>query len=188
MNANRSFRDKLLAVAPLAPDIRAQLQQETHDMLVRKLTVPRRIVLCTVMLFALASAGVCGFLAATEATLPPLARIGLATGVVFGLGWMIALGSILRRGEIHLKLDGRRIAQMVWCFTLLMVIFFVVVGMSAADRLMGLLMIAQSLVFLIGAAVYWLNFRIEEAELTVREKMLQLELQICELAKQAANR
>ncbi len=188
MNANDSFRDKLLAVEPLAPDIRAQLQKETHDMLIRKLTTPRRVVLGILTLFALVSAGVCGFLAATEPTLPPLARIGLATGVVFGLAWMVALGNILRRGEIHLKLDGRRIAQMVWCFTLLMVVFFVMVGMSTTDRLNGLLMIAQSLVFLISAAVYWLNFRIEESELNVKEKMLQMELQISELARNAAGK
>jgi hypothetical protein len=39
-------------------------------------------------------------------------------------------------------------------------------------------MIAQSLVFLISAGVYWLNFRIEESELNVKERLLRLELQI----------
>jgi hypothetical protein len=70
---------------------------------------------------------------------------------------------------------------MVWVFTVLMVVFFLVVGISAADRLLGVLMILQSLAFLIGAAVYWLSYRIEAAELNVKEQLLRMELQITEL-------
>ena len=57
------------------------------------------------------------------------------------------------------------------------------VGMSAEDRLLGLMMIANGLAFLIGAAVYWLTFRIEQAELNTREKLLQLELRLAELGE-----
>lgn len=149
-------------------------------MLTRKLSLPRRLFLCFVGCAALASALVCGTLAATEPQLPPVARIGLAAGVLFGVGWIVAIVSVLRRGELHLKRDGRRFARMAWGFTLLMTVFFCVVGMSRPDKpISGLLMI-QSLVFLIGAAVYWLNYRIEEAELNVREKLLELELRLVE--------
>lgn len=42
----------------------------------------------------------------------------------------VDLMSILRCGEIDLMWDARRIAQMVWDFTLLMSIFSFVVGIS----------------------------------------------------------
>lgn len=152
-------------------------------MLARKLTTLHRVFLCVVAVGSLASAILCGSLAITETQLPTLARIGLAAGVLFELAWIIAIVSVLRRGEMNLKLDGRRIAQMVWVFTVMMVTFFLMIGMSLPDRLLGILMIVQSLVFLIGAAVYWLNHRIEESELNVKEKLLEIELHLAELTR-----
>jgi hypothetical protein len=63
-----------------------------------------------------------------------------------------------------------------------MVVFFLMAGMSLHDRLLGLMMIANGLVFLVGAGVYWLTYRIGQAELETRERLLQLELRLAELA------
>lgn len=178
MTDQSTFRDQLLAVEPVAPDSRDQLLQEIHDMLIKKLSWPRQVLLTVLSVFALTSSTVCGFLAITEPNLPTLARVGLGAGVLFGLAWLTVFVIILRRGAIDVQRDHRRMAQMVWVFTLLMVIFFVIIGMTSTDPTKGLLMIAQSLVFLISAGVYWLNFRIEESELNVKERLLRLELQI----------
>lgn len=152
-------------------------------MLTRKLTTLHRVFLYFVAIGALASAILCGSLALTETQLPTLARTGLATGVLFGLAWIIVIVSVLRRGEMDLKLDGRRIAQMVWCFTLLMTIFFCAVGLSHPDKPVSVLLMVQSLVFLIGAAVYWLTHCILEAALNVKEKLLEIELHLAELTR-----
>lgn len=181
MNDQTTFRDKLLVVEPLAPDIRRRLEQEIYNMRVHKLQPTARIFMTIVSLFALASAGVCGYLAMTEETLPLAARIGLGTGMLFGLAWFVWTLKILRTGELNLSKDPRVAAQMVWVFTVLMVVFFLIVGMSTADRLLGVLMILQSLAFLIGAAVYWLSYRIEAAELNLKEQLLRTEMQITEL-------
>ena len=149
-------------------------------MFIRKLSTPRRLFLGVVSVAALASALVCGSLAATEPELPPIARAGLATGALMGIGWLVALGAILRRGELDLRRDGRRIAQMAWVFTVLMTVFFCAIGLSRPDKPQSVLLMVQALVFLVGAAVYWLNHRIEEAELNVREKLLELELRLTE--------
>lgn len=175
------FRHKLLAVEPFPPDVRHRLEQEIHDMMIQKLTVPRRLICAVVAVFATLSAGLCGFLAITEAQLPLAARVGLGVGVLFGLSWAAWSVRVLRSGEISLRRDSRQAAQMVWVFTVLMVVFFLVVGMSVPDRQLGILMILQSLAFLIGAAVYWLSYRIEQAELSVREHLLRSELHIAEL-------
>jgi hypothetical protein len=73
---------------------------------------------------------------------------------------------------------------MVWCFTVLMMTFFLAAGMGDQDRLQGLMLIAGGLPFLIGAGVYWLNYRIEQAELSAREQFLQLELRVARLSEQ----
>lgn len=150
-------------------------------MMIRQLSLPSRIFIGIVAVFALGSATVCGFLAVTEHSLPQIARIGLGTGVVFGLAWTAWSVKILRSGQMNLAKDPRTAAQMAWVFTVLMVTFFLFLGLSAQDRQLGILMILQSLAFLIGAAVYWLTYRIEAAELNVKEQLLRTELQITEL-------
>jgi hypothetical protein len=181
MSHDTSFRDQLLAVEPLAPDVRHQLEQEIRSMMVRKLKLPARIFIAAVALFSVASGGLCAFLAVTEAELPIAARVGLGTGTLFGLAWAAWSLKVLRSGELDLRQDSRRAAQMVWVFTVLMVMFFLFVGMSAEDRLLGVLMILQSLAFLIGAAVYLLSYLIGAAELNVKEQLLRTELQITQL-------
>jgi len=180
-NDPTTFADRLLAVEPLSPNSRQQLEQELHAMFVRELTTARRVIFGIVAVAALVSATVCGFLALTEPSLPTLPRVGLAVGTLFGLAWTVVGARICWRGALDVRLDARRIAVMVWVFTVLMMVFFLMVGMSAEDRLLGLMMIANGLAFLIGAAVYWLTYRIDQAELNTREKLLQLELRLAEM-------
>ena len=49
------------------------------------------------------------------------------------------------------------------------------------DSINGVKMICTSLLFLIPAAVFMLQSRIQEAELKTREKLLQIELRMAEL-------
>lgn len=178
-----SLGDRLLAVDPLPLETQQNLRQELHTMFVRELTTFRRVCFGAVSLFALGSAFVCGWLAVTEPDLPVMARTALGVGTLFGLAWSAVGARVCWLGRIDLQRDNRRIAGMVWVFTVLMMVFFLMVGMSIEDRLLGITMIGNGLAFLIGAGVYWLNFRIEQAELTTREKLLQLELRIAELAE-----
>ena len=175
--------ERLLAVEPLSPESSQKLQQELHAMFIRRLNLPSRIFMSVVGVAAFSSAMVCGFLAVTEANLPTLARVGLAVGTLFGLAWAALAARIVRRGVMDLKFDNRLIAAMVWVFTILMMMFFLAVGMSAEDRLLGVMLILNGLVFLIGAAVHFLTFRIEQAELSTREKLLELELRLAELCE-----
>jgi hypothetical protein len=184
-NDQTKLGERLLAVEPLSPATRQQLQQELHAMFTRELTSTRRVVFGAVALVALISAFVCGSLAITEPALPVLARTALGVGTLFGLAWAVVAARMCWLGTLDLKLDARRIAVMVWTFTLLMVVFFLIVGMTADDQLKGLMMVANGLVFLVCAAVYWLSYRVEQAELNTREKLLQLELRLAELSEKS---
>jgi hypothetical protein len=182
-NSRSALTERLLALETLPPTSRQHLQQEIHTMFVRELTTARRAVFGAVALGALASTFVCGFLALTEPNLPTLPRVGLAVGSLFGLAWTAAAARICWRGSLDLQIDARRIAAMVWTFTVLMMVFFLIAGMSARDRMQGLMMIANGLAFLIAAAVYWLTYRIEQAEFNTRERLLHLELRLAEMAE-----
>lgn len=152
-------------------------------MFIRELTTSRRILIGIVAAASLVSAIVCGALAVTEPDLPILPRTALAVGAIIGLAWCVVATRSCWRGTIDLRLDGRRIATMVWGFTILMMIFFLAAGMSNQDRLLGIMMMANGLAFLIGAAVYWLTYRIEQAELNTRERLLRLELHLVEMSE-----
>jgi MFS family permease len=175
------FAERLVSVEPLPAGRKSELQQELSTMFEQELTNPRRVVFAVVAVVALASAAVCGFLAVTEPALPLAGRVGLGVGTLFGLGWAIVVGRILKKGSIDRIRDNKLIAQMAWIFTVLMVVFFLYVGMTISDRLLGVMLIGQALAFLIGAAVGWLTFRIEQSELSTREKLLQIELLLAEL-------
>jgi hypothetical protein len=181
-NEQSNFRDRLLAAEPLSPDSQQKLQQELHAMFTRELNTPHRIVIAIVAVVGLATAVLCGYLAVTR-NLPIVARIGLGTGTLFGLAWVALAVRVWRRGAINLRVDNRMMAAMVWVFTVLMVTFFLMLGMSIEDRLLGVMMIAYGLVFLVGAGVYFISARIEQAELSTHEKLLELELRIAELSE-----
>ncbi len=183
MAANNLFSDRLLAADSLSASDSQQLQQELSAMFRRELSTTRRTFFGAVAASGLVSGGICAALALTEPELQTLPRVGLGVGALFGLAWAIVGGGIAWRGELDLKRDSRRIAAMAWSFTVLMTTFFLMAGMNAADRLQGVMMIVGALPFLIGAGVYWLNYRIEQAELTTQEKFLQLELRLAMLSE-----
>ena len=183
MNDRTTFRDRLLAVEPLSPNTREKLQQELRTMFIHQLRLPGRIFIGFVGSFTLATAVLCGYLAVTQTELPALARVGLGTGTLFGLAGTVMMTRVLRRGAIDLKVDGSRIAAVVWVFTVLMMTFFLMLGMSIEDRLKGVMMIAYGLTFLVCAGVYMITYRIQRAELATREKLLELELRLAELGE-----
>jgi hypothetical protein len=183
MTEHHKLRDALLAIEPAKPELQEQLQQEIQNMLIRKLSKGTRAWLTLLIVADFGAAVLFGSLVMTEPDLPALARGGLIVGVLFAIAWGAWFIRLLRRGEMDVRQDGRRMAQMVWVFTLLMVIFMVIIGATAADRAKGTIVILQSFVFLIGAAVYWLTQRIEHSELNVTERLLRLELQLAEMAQ-----
>ena len=183
MNDLPTFRDQLLAVEPLSPDFRAKLEKELRTMFIRQIHLPGRIFFGVIALASLAIAGLCGYLAVTQTELPVAARIGLGIGTLFGLASTGMLTRILRRGALNLKIDNRRIAAAVWVFTVLLMTCFLMLGMSIEDRVMGVLMIVYGLTFLICAGVFLVVYRVEQAEFSLREKLLELELRLAELGE-----
>jgi hypothetical protein len=184
-NNDRPLGQRLLAVEPLPSASRQQLEQELSAMFQRELSLPRRLFFGAVAIGGVISGIVCAMLALTEPELPPLPRTALAIGSLFGVAWGIVAARISWRGVLDLKADARRIAAMAWTFTVLMMTFFLIAGMAARDPSQGMRMIVGGLPFLIGAGVYWLSYRIENAELNAQERLLLLELRLATLSEQS---
>jgi len=152
-------------------------------MFIRQINLPGRILFGVIALASLAIGGLCGYLAVIQTELPVVARVGLGIGTLFGLASTVMLTRILRRGALNLKIDNRRIAAAVWVFTVLLMTCFLMLGMSIEDRVMGVLMIVYGLTFLICAGVFLVVYRVEQAEFSLREKLLELELRLAELGE-----
>lgn len=171
-----NFRNQLLAVEPTESVGSEPLNEELRNMYTKKLTHSRKLVLALHIPFALGAALLCGFLAATEPTLPPVARWGLTSGVVFGLAWAAFSAHLLRQGEFDLKADTWRAAAMVLGFNILFMIFCLAAASAFPDPSKGLLLVANGLTFLILGVVHWVNYKIEALELSTRERLLRIEL------------
>jgi hypothetical protein len=177
----RLLREQLLAVEPPSPDLRHRLQLEIQNMFVRKLSRLSRTFLVIMLLVDLAAGVLCGSLAVTEQNIPLIARLGLASGVVFSLAWVAFPLFVLRRGEMNIRRDSAMIGGMVWGFTLLMCILMVIGGALLEDRGKGAIIILNAIFFLVSAAVYFLSQRMEAAQLNLTERLLRMELQLTEV-------
>lgn len=176
-----NFAELLLAQDDVSKPDSEQIKQELQQMMIRPIRPNQRVFLYVVSLMLLVSGGLFGYLVITE-TLPPLARLGLGLGVGFAVAWAWKVFRLARAGEIHLKNDNRMIANMVWCFTVAMsVLMLMAAGFKEdlSDRKL-ILITGQALFFLISAATYLITQRLEQAELTTRERLLRLELQLAE--------
>lgn len=183
MNDERrtGFAESLLAQDDMAKPETDQLRLELQNMMTRQIPRISKVFLYVVSVVLLATGGFIGSLIVTE-SLPPLAQVGLALGVGFSIAWAWKTFRLAKAGEIHLKNDNRMIANMVWCFTLATTVLMLMAAgfkEDLSDRKL-ILITGQALFFLIAAATYLITQRMEQAELTTRERLLRLELKLIE--------
>ncbi len=178
---NPDFRERLLKVEPMTPALKERYEQEIHAMLEKQLTGVRRWVWLGSAILGLGFLALFGTLAViTPAEFPVYGRVGFVLGALFGIGWAILGIKVFRRGSLDLKLDTRAATGLTWGFVVIMVTLFMV---WAPDSIMGLRMIVSALVFLVMGVAFLLRHVIEQAELKTREKLLEIEYRLAELAE-----
>ena len=110
---------------------------------------------------------------------PLLARLGFVTGAVFGLAWAILGIVILRRGSINLRKHAPTAAGLGWVFVVIMVtISLLSMGDEPRESLVGVRMCLSSLVFLVMAVLFMTQSQIQQSELKIREKLLEIEYRL----------
>jgi hypothetical protein len=110
---------------------------------------------------------------------PMSGRIGFAAGALFGIGWAILAIKIFRRGSLDLKKDTWAGTGLMWVFVVFMATWCMV---TAPNTIVGLRMLICSLVFLVMGVGFLLRYVIEQSELKTREKLLEIECRLAELA------
>lgn len=178
-----SFRDRLIASDPRDPALKLKHEQELRAMLEQQLTGYRRIGF--IFSLVLGTAFFLGFGAIAVVApreFPVLARLGFVMGSVFGLAWAVLSYLILRRGTVNLRTDSNAMTGLTWGFTVIMITLFMLLQSQIPDKLTGLTMVVNGLVFLLLAAVFMINNVVEQNHLKTREQLLRLEHHLADLS------
>ena len=157
-------------------------------MLEKKLTGARRWVYIFWTVLGIGFTILFGTVAIIARELPLLGRLVFAVGAVFGLAWACLAGSILKRGVFDLKAHPKAMAGLSWGVVVIMVTLFMLIRGKLPDAIKGVQMVVNSLVFLMMAAVFMIFARINQAELNTREKLLEIELRLAEIAEKMSEK
>lgn len=178
---NDSFRDELLKLEQVTPALKERYDKEINAMFEKRISGTRRWVWLGCALLGAGFAVLFGALAIMSPAGFPLAgRIGFAMGMLFGMGWFVLGLKVFYRGAIDLPLDSAAAAWMAWALPVTMVTIFMV---SAPDSIVGIRMIVSGLVFLVMGLAFLLRHVIEQSERKTRERLLEIEYRLAELAE-----
>jgi len=181
----KALRRQLLAAETFTPALRAKYEKEMAAMLTTKLTGWKKAGWFFSMLMGLGFIALFGTVAVmVPAEFPLLGRIGFILGAVFGLAWVVLSVKVLRKGEFDIRKVGWNVAGLVWGFTVLLITLFLLLAWQAPERAFGTQLVTFGTVFLIMAATFLVVARVERAELNTREKLLEIEYRLAELAEQ----
>jgi hypothetical protein len=176
----RPFSDRLIDCESLTPSLGEEHRKEIVAMFDKKLGPAGRAVFAFFAVVGLAHVVFSGYLAVTTyGKLPIWGTLGFVVGIVFALPFGALLGWIAYSGRFRLKRQPAAMAAMLWVFTVLMVTLMLV---GAPDSMVGLRMIFTGIVLLIGAGVFLLGTCNQQAELRTREKLLEIEYRLADLA------
>jgi hypothetical protein len=176
---NRSFRDRLLELEPVTPELKERYQKEIEAMFNKPLTSVQR---WSWLVAAIGSAGMAVFFGAAALLAPdefPLyGRIMFVISAGFAIAWAVLGLRSFKWGSINLKTDTAMYYGMAWALPVIMLTLFM---MFAPNNLVGLRMIVCGIVFLIMGAAFLLRGVVERAELQTREKLLEIEYRLAKI-------
>ena len=177
----RPFSDRLIDCESLSPSLGQEHRKEILAMFDKKLGPFGRAICAFFAVVGLAQTVFLGYMGvATYDKLTPWWTLGFVAGIVYSLAFGSLLGWIAYSGHVRLKWQPSAFAAMVWGFTVLMVTLMLV---GAPDSIVGLRMIFVGIVLLIGAGVFLLGTCSQQAELRTKEKLLEIEYRLADLAE-----
>lgn len=170
------FRERLLASETIDSALRAEYERKLSTMFETQLSAKKRIWFTILILFSVTAGAVAIMLAVTE-KLPPAPRIGLLIGAAFSAAWVFYLVRMLRRGVMRRRIDPPVAAGMAFGFSLLMCIVLAVGG-APSDKVL-----LMAVLFLIPAGLMLLRTVIEQSEMRMQERLVELQYNIARLAE-----
>jgi len=180
-NSYDDFRTRLLKSERFNPELKEKYNREVHMLFEKKLTAPKKWAMMTLIAVMLVQAGFFLYAIITFGSLPFLGRVGFGVGMLFSLSFAILLFSIVKRGKINIKSDSNRYTGLIWVFLVIMITLFMLITGNMHDTAKGIFMVLNGLVFLIFGVVFLLQNTINQANLNLQEKLLEIEFRLAEM-------
>ena len=181
---NSEMRSRLLEQETRNDAFERRFRQEVKSMTERKLTLRNRVSWVVAGLLGLFFTVWFGYAAwSAPSDFPPLGRLAFVLGAVFGMGWVGISARILRKGSFSIKTDENLTHGLTWGFMVLMMTAFLVIGARMEDRVQGISMGLNGLVFFVAFAIpAFIGMRTNRLELSVREQLLRMEITLERIA------
>lgn len=187
--SNKTFRDKLLDMEKSSDNYKKKYEKEVKEMVEKKLTGLTKLAHIVGLIMGLGFATLFGTLAVTAPKEFPLwGRFTWGIGAVGGLAIIAVEASILRKGAVNLKTDEMVIAKLPWCFLVIIGTILLVFSGRVSDPIKAVHMLVSFLFFFIMATVFMVQAFVQRSELNTREKLLEIEYRLAELAEKIENK
>jgi len=184
-----TFRDRLLDIEKPDPVYWQEYERQVKAMIEKKLTGWTKLFHIIGLIMGLGFAGLFGTLAVIVPKEFPLwGRFSWMLGAVFGLVIACMSAWTLKKGTINLKDDEMASAGLGWAFIVIVGSIVLVFSGSLPDPITGIHMLVSLLFFLVMAAVFMIRAFIQRSELNTREKLLEIEYRLAELAEQVKSK
>lgn len=179
--SEKTFRDKLLDMEKPSANYREKYEKEVQAMVEKKLAGLTKWSHIVGLAMGIGFAVLFGTVAVVSKEALWL-RLFFAMGAIFGLVIIAAEGAILKKGTINLKEDPLAMAWLGWAFVLIIAAVIMVFSTKVGDPTKVTRAFVFVLFFVLMAAVQLLKAIIERSELNTREKLLEIEYRLAELA------
>jgi len=178
------FRDRLLDMERPTAGYRQKYEKEVQAMLEEKLTGAKKWQMVAFLVVSLGLGVLFGTLAViVPRGFPWWGRLCWAIGAVFCLTFVVMYARIIKKGAINLKKDKLDLAWTGWGLVVVVGTFALVFSGKLPDRVVGVHWLVSVLFYLVAAGVFLLRAYIQRSELNTREKLLEIEYRLAELAE-----
>lgn len=181
--SQQKFRERLLDAEKSLPtekyrNAMAELQE-------RKLSATQRITITVVSAGALAVAVYMGWLAIVPpGRLPMIARLGLAFGVLCSLAVGGLAARVARRGVMKRKVDPGLVTGIIFVDLVIFATLMLILMGQVPDAAKRVEIGSSAILFFGMGCMFLIVSKMEQMELRTTEKLLEIELQVQQLAEE----
>lgn len=194
MRAHDRFANRLIAAEGVDAKRKERYEMQVKHILSQTLTPAKRVAYAVGAVLGLFLAVDFGVLAVTLHITGGYAawgRAAIAILAALGLLWTVLAGRIAIRGTVNLRDDRRAIARLQWGLSLLIFIVALLAGWLEVRYGSGkwsVFIAVVGLAYLITGALFVIRNHVDQSELRIREKLLEIELGLAELNEKLGTR
>jgi len=175
-----SFRERLLASESWDSPARLAYDEAVRRLVTRKLTRAQRVSFAAIAVALVCLAPLHIYLAANVAKLPSIARIALLEGAALQVLVAGYLVYVLWSGVFHRRRTPTFLSGIMWGVGLLLAIHFVALIPAVNNVNVGLFFLGITILSLIGPGLQLIRTCVEQSELNMHERLLELTYRLLE--------